>query len=114
MPPMKVLHCITSMTGGGAERQLAYLVRGLVSSGVETHVALTRRGENYERLAGSGATVHEISLSNIYSPALLVALHRLIRDIGDRDLQRVGEDAPGGPLLRRSAVDRNRVRRLGG
>ena len=69
------------MAGGGAERQLAYLAGGLVSLGVETHVALIRKGENYERLLQSGAVVHDLRISNNHSPALLFNLHRLIRKI---------------------------------
>jgi glycosyltransferase involved in cell wall biosynthesis len=78
---MKVLHCIPSMAGGGAERQLSYLAGGLVKLGVETHVALTRQGENYERLVRSGAVIHHIPVSNNHSPALLCALHHLIRKV---------------------------------
>jgi glycosyltransferase involved in cell wall biosynthesis len=78
---MKVFHCIPSMAGGGAERQLAYLARGLVSLGVETHVALTTGGENQERLRRSGAVVHEIPVANNHSPALPLALHRRIRQV---------------------------------
>lgn len=78
---MKVLHCIPTMAGGGAERQLAYLAQGLVSLGVETHVALTRGGENHERLQRSGAQLHEIHLGSNHSPALPLAVNRLIRQI---------------------------------
>jgi glycosyltransferase involved in cell wall biosynthesis len=69
------------MGGGGAERQLAYLAAGLVSADVDTHVALTRGGENGERLSRSGAVVHEIAIRHNRSPKLPVAMHRLIRDL---------------------------------
>src|SRR5262245_27108466 len=78
---MKVLHCIPSMAGGGAERQLAYLARGLSSRGVETHVALSRRGENYERLLRSGARIHELQISNNHSPGLVWSLNQLVQTI---------------------------------
>jgi hypothetical protein len=36
---MRVLHCIPTLDGGGAERQLAYLCGGLVDLGVTVDVA---------------------------------------------------------------------------
>ena len=58
---MRVLHCILGMGGGGAERQLAYLAKGLVENALEVHVAFLKGGPNLERLQASGATLHELS-----------------------------------------------------
>ena len=57
---MTVLHCIPSMEGGGAERQLTYLAAGLRRLGLDVHVAAGARGPNWERLLASGVTVHEL------------------------------------------------------
>src|SRR5688572_15189165 len=76
---MRILHCIPSMAGGGAERQLGYLAKGLVTRGVETHVVFRGRGENFARLEASGAVLHEISCSGNHSPRFPLALHRLVR-----------------------------------
>lgn len=55
---MRVLHCIPSLLGGGAERQLGYLSEALVRQGVEVHIALVREGPNAERARRGGATLH--------------------------------------------------------
>lgn len=57
----RVLHCIPTLGGGGAERQLTYLSHELVRLGWDVHVACGARGSNWERLHASGATVHELS-----------------------------------------------------
>lgn len=59
-PRFRVLHCIPSMTGGGAERQLALLSAAQVRRGHEVHVALVRRGANFQRLVSSGAIIHQL------------------------------------------------------
>jgi glycosyltransferase involved in cell wall biosynthesis len=76
---MRILHCIPSMAGGGAERQLTYLAAGLVQRGVHTHVALVRRGEHFQELERSGAKVHQLAASGNHSPALALIIHRLIQ-----------------------------------
>ncbi len=76
---MRILHCIPSTAGGGAERQLSYLLGGLTALGFDNHVAFTRRGENHPRFESSGAVLHEISVAGHHSPAWPLALHQLIR-----------------------------------
>lgn len=58
MSPLRVLHCIPSLLGGGAERQLGYVVEGLQRRGVEVHVALLREGPNADRVRRAGAALH--------------------------------------------------------
>jgi glycosyltransferase involved in cell wall biosynthesis len=85
---MKILHCIPSLGGGGAERQLTYLAAGLARRGEEVHVAITSRGENWQRLQASGATAHELGLTNPHDPRILLEIRRLIKRL-DPDVVQV-------------------------
>jgi glycosyltransferase involved in cell wall biosynthesis len=76
---MRVLHLIPSLEGGGAERQIAYLARGLADRGGDVHVGILRGGPNLERLHRAGATVHWIRSGGNYDPFLLPRTVRLIR-----------------------------------
>jgi glycosyltransferase involved in cell wall biosynthesis len=76
------------MEGGGAERQLAYLARELVCLGWEVHVAVTRRGPNWARLADARAVIHEIPARHAYDVGILRALHRIIGGV-DPDVVQV-------------------------
>ena len=78
---MRVLHCIPSMAGGGAERQLTYLVGELQRMGLDTHVALVGRGPNWARLIATGATVHEIPARGSHDPVLFARLFNTMRGI---------------------------------
>ena len=76
---MRILHCIPSMLGGGAERQLAYLAAEQSRRGSRVEVALLFDGPNGDRLRRSGVTIHALSHHGIHDPYLLVQLIRLIR-----------------------------------
>lgn len=78
---MRVLHCIPSMEGGGAERQLAYLADGLIALGWEVHVALLRNGANLPRLERAGATIHRVGVHGNHDPSLVPRIASLIRRI---------------------------------
>ena len=78
---MRVLHCIPSMEGGGAERQLAYLAGALSREGCEIHVASTRGGENLPRLQASGATIHLLDTSSTHDFRLFTKLRRTIAQV---------------------------------
>src|SRR5687768_14057109 len=78
---MRVLHLIPSLGGGGAERQIAYLARGLSERGGDVHVGILRGGANLERLESTGATVHWIRSSGNYDPFLLPRTVSLIRRV---------------------------------
>jgi len=67
------------MHGGGAERQVAYLAKGLVECGVEVHVAITAGGPNLARLEATGAVVHALTTRSTRDPSLLSHLVRTIR-----------------------------------
>lgn len=63
---MRVFHCIPSLGGGGAERQLCYFVEQLVKKNIEVHVAYLHEGKYSERLRNSGATLHHVSSKDNY------------------------------------------------
>ena len=84
---MKILHCIPNMKGGGAERQLTYLCKGLVSNGMEAHVALCDGGANMERLNDCGAVVHKLSSRHNHDVRVLLQLVKLIKKIRPNIIQ---------------------------
>lgn len=73
---MRILHCIPSMGGGGAERQVAYLAGALTRFGWEVHVALLSGGPNFDRLQASGAAIHPLSARSNSDPRILWELLR--------------------------------------
>jgi glycosyltransferase involved in cell wall biosynthesis len=75
---MRILHCIPSMLGGGAERQLAYLASEQSRRGWQVDVALVHDGPNYERLRHGGATIHRLSQGKNHA-CVLIQIIRLIR-----------------------------------
>lgn len=60
-PRTRILHCIPTLEGGGAERQLALLAAEQVRVGYEVDVAVVRRGVHCSRLLEGGATVHGLA-----------------------------------------------------
>lgn len=78
--PLRILHCIGSMHGGGAERQLSYLAGGLVDLGHDVHVAVARlEGPYLERLKRSGATLTPLPQGGRHDPRLIWWLRQSIR-----------------------------------
>ena len=76
----RVLHIITGLEHGGAERQLALLLRHLPRESVECEVAvLTRAGELAEEIRAGGVPVHEIGMKGNRDLRALPRLVRLIR-----------------------------------
>lgn len=78
---MRILHCIQSLEGGGAERQLVYLAGETVRAGHEVHVASLREGAHYPALQRAGAIAHRIAHRGNYDPLLLPRLVRLIKQV---------------------------------
>jgi glycosyltransferase involved in cell wall biosynthesis len=77
-PEGQVLHCIWRMAGGGAERQLGYLVRGLARRGWAVHVAVVFPDVNDALLTASGCQVHRIGGRGRFDPAIALQLARLV------------------------------------
>jgi glycosyltransferase involved in cell wall biosynthesis len=82
-----VLHCIPSMGGGGAERQVTYLAAELGRLGWAVHVATCRRGPNWDRLVASGATIHEVPLSGSYDWRAFGAMRAIVRAVRPEIIQ---------------------------
>ncbi len=78
---MRILHLIPSLGGGGAERQVVYLARGLRFLGCDVHVGILREGPNLTPLLESGASVHRLRASSNYDPLLLPRVVGLIRRV---------------------------------
>lgn len=71
---MRILHCITNAAGGGAERQLVYLVDGQTRAGLEVHVALLEGGPNLAGLLAARAHVHHLWFLRYSDPCILLHL----------------------------------------
>jgi len=78
---MKILYCIPTLGAGGAERQLAYLAAGMKKAGHDVHVAFAATGSNYDRLAASGVSMHDVGGRGNYDPRILLKLIRLVRTL---------------------------------
>ena len=79
--PRRVLHLIPNLGGGGAERQLTYLSKGLVDLGWEVHVGLNHAEvSNLPLLQRSGAVIHDLGVGG-RSPFLLRHVRRLIANV---------------------------------
>ncbi len=78
---IRVLHVITGLGSGGAERMLTSLVTSHWSTGVDFRVvSLTKGGHFVERLRDSGVTVFDLNMRNpISAPVSLLRLIRIIR-----------------------------------
>ena len=82
--PKRVLHCIPTLAGGGAERQLVYLCNGLARAGWQVTVAVVSHGPNLHRLDRERIEVVRLPHVNSYDPQLLwhlIALARRFRPI---------------------------------
>jgi glycosyltransferase involved in cell wall biosynthesis/2-polyprenyl-3-methyl-5-hydroxy-6-metoxy-1,4-benzoquinol methylase len=75
---MKVLQCISSLEGGGAEKQFGYLCESLVELGIEVVAVSLRGGKNVERVLNSGATYIQLNNIGNFDPLIIWRLHRLI------------------------------------
>jgi len=69
------------MAGGGAERQLTYLVRELVQMGWDVHVAVIQGGPNLTRLEATGAAIHRLRAAGNYDPRIFSQLLGTIRRV---------------------------------
>lgn len=76
---MRVLHCIYTLGGGGAERQLTYLAVEQSQGGLETHVAFTRGGTNLRMLLDSQVVLHQLPSRAKYDPRMMLDIYRLMR-----------------------------------
>lgn len=78
---MKLLHCISSLEMGGAERQVALLAAAQVRSGHVVHLALVRGGANRSLLEEAGVEIHELRVRGTSDPSLVTSLIRTVRTV---------------------------------
>jgi glycosyltransferase involved in cell wall biosynthesis len=78
MKNKSILHCIATMQGGGAEKQVCLLVEALVKKDWIVHVALLKRGVNFARLQKTGAFIHEIKIKSFKNPLIIYRLIKLL------------------------------------
>lgn len=76
---LRILHCIPSLDGGGAERQLSYLAAALGQKGVDVHVAYHMRGARVGKIPESSVTFHELTCHGSQDPLLLWQLFKITR-----------------------------------
>jgi glycosyltransferase involved in cell wall biosynthesis len=76
---LRILHLLSHLSGGGAERQFSYLAPELVRMGHEVHVAYLSDGPARPEL--SSVTKHQLVARSNYDPYLLWQLIRLTRHI---------------------------------
>src|SRR5271156_81289 len=76
-----VLHCIPSLSGGGAERQLVYLSTELAKNGGDVHIAHLIPPADREWIQSSAATLHPLRGNHNHDPRLLWQLLRIVRQV---------------------------------
>lgn len=74
----RVLHVITSLDVGGAQKHLLSLVRGLRRRGYVADVAFFKNPSMVQQFAETGARVFDMSARGTFSPFLLPRLTRLL------------------------------------
>lgn len=80
---MRVLHVITSLRTGGAEKLLVDMVPKMRDAGIETDIAVFDGVATpfSQRLESMGVTIHRLSRkSDVYHPALILKLRRIMRN----------------------------------
>ncbi len=78
---MRILHCIPTLTSGGAERQLSVLVPAQRARGAEVHVAYARPGLHLAALQASGASLHQLEIGSSHDPRIFTALWSLVSSV---------------------------------
>ncbi len=72
---------ILSMTGGGAERQLAFMVPELRALGHDVHVAYVYDGIYLDQLRSHQCPAHQLKVASKYDARMLFSLWRILRTL---------------------------------
>lgn len=77
---MKILHVITSLQSGGAERLMVDLLPLMKSRGVEVDLCVFNSGRTpfYDELSRRGIKIVSLSSRNVYHPINLIRLYKLV------------------------------------
>jgi len=78
---LRLLYCIPSLRGGGAERQLSYLSQALARTGVDVHVAYHLHSNGAVKPLVDGVTFHVLAARGNHDPILLWQLIKVIRRV---------------------------------
>lgn len=78
---LRILHCIPSLGGGGAERQLSYLAPELSRRGLDVHVVYLEDGPNVAPLRDSGIWLHRLQSRSNLDWRLARAMVHLVREV---------------------------------
>lgn len=78
---MSFLFCISSLVGGGAERQVTLLAPELVRQGFRTDIAVVDPRPLPAALAGAGVGLHRIAASGNLDPRLVLGMVRVVRRV---------------------------------
>lgn len=76
---MRILHLIPTLSGGGAERQLALMARAHAETGTASAIIYHGAGPNLALLEGSKVDLFPLSIRNNHDPMALWSILRLIR-----------------------------------
>ncbi len=78
---MRILQCIPTLGGGGAERQLAYLLPLLARRGWDVHLVYLHDGPNRQMLQNTPVRLHQPVPRSSWNPRTAVHLYRYIRQL---------------------------------
>lgn len=76
--PLRILHVITSLDMGGAQKHLLSLVKGLTQRGFVADVAFFKNPTLVPQFSESGARLYDLSARGTFSPLLLPRLAQLL------------------------------------
>jgi glycosyltransferase involved in cell wall biosynthesis len=79
MGPLRLVHLIANALSGGAQQQLSYLAREQHRAGYDVGIVFVQDGPKRERLAASGAWMHQIEGLGNYDPRIAVRLGGMLR-----------------------------------
>jgi|HubBroStandDraft_1064217.scaffolds.fasta_scaffold09456_3 glycosyltransferase involved in cell wall biosynthesis len=78
---MRILHCISGLHGGGAERQLSYLSAALDKKGVDVHVAYHLSEPESARILDSRVRYHILPSRGNHDALMLWRLIKVVREV---------------------------------
>ena len=80
---MRVFHCISSLSGGGAEQQLSYLAPCMADKNIEVHIAYLTPGPKHPdfNCNNNNIKLHQIKYKNNYDPLIIWRLVVFFKNI---------------------------------
>lgn len=78
---MRIVHLISSLGSGGAEKQISALLPELAKTENDIHLICCQGGPNFDSIKQSNVTVHQIQSSNNYSLNLALKIFLLLRQL---------------------------------